>query len=57
MTPPATKANPLAPWACYLPSDWERCRLDAVADVLFSNVDKHTRDGETPARLCNYVDV
>jgi hypothetical protein len=30
---------------------------DDVADVLFSNVDKHTREGETPVRLCNYVDV
>ena len=22
-----------------------------------SNVDKHTKPGETPVRLCNYVDV
>jgi len=40
-----------------LPSDWRAGRLDAVADVLFSNVDKHTIDGEQPVRLCNYVDV
>jgi len=53
----ATEVNPLAPWACQLPPDWACCRLDAVADVLFSNVDKHTLDGETPVRLCNYVDV
>jgi type I restriction enzyme S subunit len=31
--------------------------LDAVAEVLFSNVDKHTHEDEVPVRLCNYVDV
>lgn len=50
-----TKA--LAPWTEALPSDWRATRLDAVADVLFSNVDKHTLEGEEPVRLCNYVDV
>jgi len=50
-----TKA--LAPWIETLPSDWRVTRLDAVADVLFSNVDKHTIEGEVPVRLCNYVDV
>jgi type I restriction enzyme S subunit len=53
----ANETNQLAPWANGLPSDWNLCRLDAVADVLFSNVDKHTLDDETPVRLCNYVDV
>jgi type I restriction enzyme, S subunit len=53
----ATKVELLAPWVDHLPSDWECCRLDAVADVLFSNVDKHTLDDEAPARLCNYLDV
>jgi type I restriction enzyme, S subunit len=47
----------LAPWMETLPSDWEVSRIDAVADVLFSNVDKHTIDGEQPVQLCNYVDV
>ena len=47
----------LAPWIDSVPPGWEVTRLDAVADVLFSNVDKHTIDGETPVRLCNYVDV
>jgi len=50
-----TKA--LAPWAETLPPDWKASRIDAVADVLFSNVDKHTIEGEQPVRLCNYVDV
>jgi type I restriction enzyme S subunit len=47
----------LAPWTETLPSEWRATRLDAVADVLFSNVDKHTIEGEVPVRLCNYVDV
>ena len=49
--------DPLAPWAHDLPPTWDLCRLDDVADVLFSNVDKHTLDSEAPVRLCNYVDV
>jgi type I restriction enzyme S subunit len=40
-----------------VPTGWKVTRLDAAADVLFSNVDKHTIDGELPIRLCNYVDV
>lgn len=50
-----TKA--LAPWTEILPPDWKAIRLDAVADVLFSNVDKHTLEGELPVRLCNYNEV
>ena len=50
-----TKA--LAPWSEAVPQDWDVCRLDTVAEVLFSNVDKHTIEGEIPVRLCNYVDV
>ena len=50
-----TKA--LAPWTEAVPAGWRVTRLDAVADVLFSNVDKHTIDGEKPVWLCNYVDV
>jgi len=47
----------LAPWTESLPADWRATRLDAVADVFFSNVDKHTIEGEQSVRLCNYVDV
>jgi type I restriction enzyme S subunit len=47
----------LTPWADTLPTEWGKCRLDAVADVLFSNVDKHTNEDEVSIRLCNYVDV
>lgn len=52
-----TVAQPLAPWSVTLPSDWRQTRIDNVAEVLFSNVDKHTLDDEEPVRLCNYVDV
>jgi type I restriction enzyme S subunit len=53
----AEEIKQLAPWTDKVPSDWEVTRLDAAADVLFSNVDKHTIEDETPVRLCNYVDV
>lgn len=57
MNDKSTMKNPLAPWADSLPTGWDVSRLDAVADVFFSNVDKHTVDGEISVRLCNYVDV
>jgi type I restriction enzyme S subunit len=47
----------LAPWAEELPQEWKVLRIDSMADVLFSNVDKHTFEEEIPVRLCNYVDV
>jgi len=49
--------NSLTPWAVLLPAEWGKCRLDAVADVLFSNVDKHSHEDEVSVRLCNYIDV
>ena len=39
------------------PSDWEVTQISDVAEVRFSNVDKHTKAGELPVRLCNYMDV
>ncbi len=47
----------LTPWADNIPTEWVLCRLDTVADVIFSNVDKHSLEGEDPVKLCNYVDV
>ena len=47
----------LAPWIKKIPDGWACVRTDSLADVLFSNVDKHTYDEEVPVRLCNYVDV
>ena len=45
------------PWLGDVPTHWEVQRLRTVADMRVSNVDKHTREGEYPVRLCNYVDV
>ena len=37
--------------------DWPTVRLDDVADIRISNVDKKSVTGERPVRLCNYMDV
>ena len=44
-------------WLGHVPAHWEVRRLRTVANMRVSNVDKHTREGEFPVRLCNYVDV
>ena len=44
-------------WLGAVPAHWEIRRLRRVAEMRVSNVDKHTREGEKPVRLCNYVDV
>lgn len=36
---------------------WRSVRLEHVAEVTMSNVDKRTVPGERPIRLCNYKDV
>ncbi len=45
------------PWLGDIPRDWELRRLRNIAEMRVSNVDKHTKDGEHPVRLCNYIDV
>ena len=44
-------------WLGDLPAQWEVHRLRNVADIHFSNVDKHSNHNEYPVRLCNYSDV
>ena len=44
-------------WLGEVPERWEVRRLRTVVAMRVSNVDKHVREGETPVRLCNYVDV
>jgi type I restriction enzyme M protein len=44
-------------WLGEIPAHWEVRRLKFVASVIFSNVDKHSKEEELPIRLCNYVDV
>lgn len=36
---------------------WKEVRLGDVTKVIVSNVDKKSKDGEHPVRLCNYTDV
>ena len=36
---------------------WRKVRLADIAEVVISSVDKKSRTGEEPVRLCNYSDV
>lgn len=45
------------PWVEQIPSHWKTYRLQNIARVLVSNVDKLSDPTEIPVRLCNYVDV
>ena len=38
-------------------NNWKYQKLEDVADVKLSNVDKKTKENERPIRLCNYTDV
>jgi len=44
-------------WLGDVPEHWSVRRLRNVANVLFSNVDKHSKDDEISVRICNYSDV
>lgn len=44
-------------WLGQVPEHWEVRRLRTIVEMRVSNVDKHSREGEEPVRLCNYVDV
>lgn len=44
-------------WLGDVPAHWNIALLKHVAEARFSGVDKHSRDHETPVRLCNYTDV
>lgn len=44
-------------WIGKIPKGWETRMVKHVAEVLPSNVDKLTVEGETAVRLCNYTDV
>lgn len=41
----------------HVPGHWSVRRLRHACDMRVSHVDKHTKVGETPVRLCNYVEV
>jgi len=44
-------------WLGAVPERWEIRRLRNAAEMRVSNVDKDAKEGESPVRLCNYVDV
>ena len=41
----------------HVPAHWDVRRLRNICELRVSNVDKHTKVGEIPVQLCNYVDV
>ena len=45
------------PWLGEVPQHWEVRRLRNIVEMRVSNVDKHSKEGEQPVRLCNYVHV
>ena len=57
LTPYPSYRDSGVPWLGEVPTHWEVRRLRTIAEMRVSNVDKHSRDGEQPIRLCNYVDV
>ncbi len=44
-------------WLGDVPEHWQVKRLEHLASYRTSSVDKKSRDGELPIRLCNYTDV
>jgi type I restriction enzyme S subunit len=44
-------------WLGDVPSNWQVRRLKYLCEVLLSNVDKKTYEGELPVKLCNYTDA
>ncbi len=44
-------------WLVEIPGHWSVRKLKHISSIQFSNVDKHTIEGERRVRLCNYVDV
>jgi type I restriction enzyme, S subunit len=40
-----------------IPRAWDVVSLSEIAEILFSNVDKVSKSGEKPIRLCNYIDI
>ena len=44
-------------WLGPVPAHWPLRRLKYLAAIRPSNVDKHSVEGQTEIRLCNYIDV
>lgn len=43
-------------WLGEIPVQWEVKRLKFTSDIVYSNADKLTNEGEIPIKLCNYTD-
>lgn len=56
-TPVTTAQHTHTQWLGPIPAAWDVIPLKFVATVFPSNVDKHSREDETPVELCNYTDV
>lgn len=55
---PNVKLKPSGvPWVGDIPEHWETRRMQNLAKIRASGIDKHTRDEEILVKLCNYVDV
>jgi type I restriction enzyme, S subunit len=39
------------------PQGWKKFRLNQIADIVFSGVDKKSKPGQEKVFLCNYMDV
>lgn len=57
LKPYPTYKDSSLPWLGEVPEHWEVRRQRNVVEMRVSNVDKHTKEGELPVRLCSYVDV
>ena len=44
-------------WLGEIPAHWEVQRLNTLASVKLSNIDKKSVDGQEAVQLCNYTDV
>jgi type I restriction enzyme S subunit len=44
-------------WLGEIPVHWQTTRVQRVADIHPSSVDKKSEEDETPVKLCNYTDV
>lgn len=45
------------PWLGNVPKHWEVYKIRNVANLIVSNVDKHSFENENMVYLCNYIDV
>jgi type I restriction enzyme S subunit len=57
LDPTVKMKNSGAEWLVKVPEHWYVKKLKFVVDVMASNVDKKTYDGDIPCLLCNYTDV